>query len=146
MAMRSAKWPQPFMRVMKTFPKAIFREVGSKNTKCSACEAKYTSIELKLSGTPYKQDTLKEERGDARLLEFLICSKCKVLADIFHQLFHQKHLLFGICEEMINKRRKEEPAMESAAILTELLANTKWLDEQFKTVQERWADAETYIR
>lgn len=147
-AMQEAKWPQKFMQAMTTWPKLMQTEVGSKNSKCGACDAKYTSIELKLSGKPYKQDNLKEEEKGilAGAGEFLICSKCKVLSAIFHQLYHYKHILLITCEEMINKRKKEEPSMESATILTELLANTSWLDEQFKNVQERWADAETYTR
>lgn len=148
-ALQDAKWPQRFMQALSLWPKLMQTEVGSKNSKCGACDAKYTSIELKLSGKPYKQENLKEEENGVLAGangEFLICSKCKVLVGIFHQLYHYKHILFLTCRDMINERKKEDPSMESATILTELLANTKWLEEQFQEVQERWADAETYIR
>lgn len=148
-AMKGSTWPARFMQAMITWPEINLKEIGSKNSKCGACDAKYTSIEVKMLGKPYNEANLKEDEKKipAGLNgEFLICSKCRVLTDIFHRLHHHKYRLYTACGELINKRKEEEPSMESATILTELLANSSWLESQFKKMQEGWADAETYCR
>jgi len=148
-AMKNTKWPQRFMKPMTTFPTMTIKDVGSKNQKCVPCDAKYTSIEVKMSGIPYNLKNLKDDASVSVTgmdVEFLVCSKCKVLVKIFHELHHHKRYLFNTCMELINKKKAEKPDVESAAILTELLANNVWLEEQFKKAQSNWADAETYVR
>jgi len=148
-AMKNAKWPQRFMKPMSTFPTITLKDVGSKNQKCVPCDAKYTSIEVKMSGTPYNPSNLRNDESasvSGMDVEFLICSKCKVLANLYHQLHHHKIHLFNTCMALINQRKAEKPEMESASILTEVLANNKWLEEQFKKAQSNWADADTYVR
>jgi len=148
-AMKGNKWPQSFKKAITSLPVMDVKEVGSKNSKCVPCDAKYTSLEVKMSGTPYNQENLKADEKFSTSgmdVEFLMCSKCRPLATIFNRLHHHKYRLFHTCMELINKRKEEQPNMESATILTELLANTTWLEEQFKNTQESWADADTYAR
>merc|ERR1712109_189908 len=121
--MKNTKWPQRFMKPMTTFPTMTIKDVGSKNLKYDP-SVSVTGMDV----------------------EFLVCSKCKVLVKIFHELHHHKRYLFNTCMELINKKKAEKPDVESAAILTELLANNVWLEEQFKKAQSNWADAETYVR
>ena len=60
-----------------------------KSAKCIPCDAKYTSIEMKMSGASYNANNMKaDEKPNVEGLDanFLICSKCKVLASLFNQL------------------------------------------------------------
>jgi hypothetical protein len=119
------------------------------DTMCGACEREKSSTMVQMYGQPYNQNTLKPVPPDeqARLnRNFSVCKKCSRLASLFHRLHHQKHRMFTICVEVVEGRKKLIPNLDTTKILNELLANDKWLEQQFKRMQDIWADADTFVR
>ena len=60
---------------------------------------------------------------------FSVCQKCSRIGALFHRLHHQKHRMFSTCVEVVEGRRKANPALDTTKILNELLANDKWLEQ-----------------
>ena len=58
-----------------------------------------------------------------------MCQKCSRIAALFHRLHHQKHRMFSECSDVVEGRRKANPALDTTKILNELLANDKWLEQ-----------------
>jgi hypothetical protein len=46
--------------------------------------------------------------------------------------------MFTICVEVVEGRKKLIPNLDTTKILNELLANDKWLEQQFKRMQDIW--------
>ena len=101
---------------------------------------------------------------------FSVCQPCGRLAQLYHKLCHQKHRTYEMCSNVVEQRKKNAPrGIETTNILNELLANENWLEQvsliivrlmsplvtkfffysnlqQFRKIQDLWADADTHIR
>jgi len=118
-----------------------------KSKKCTACNHPTAPITIliQLSGKPYIKTTLKLDKANESKAvggSFELCQKCDKLTELYHKLTHQKYLLYQVCQTVIDSRKKSSPSMESATVLNELLADSKWLKEQFSRIQDTWADVD----
>jgi hypothetical protein len=148
--MSGVSWSLTFQQAISTWP--CNNDLGSaavQETMCGACERDKSSTMIQMYGQPYNQNTLKPIPPDetARLhRNFSVCKKCGYLASLFHKLHHQKHRMYTSCLQVVEDRKKAVPNLDTTKILNELLANDKWLEQQFKRMQDIWADADTFTR
>jgi len=148
--MNGVSWPARFRRAVSTWPFLNdLGEAAAQESKCGACERDKTSTMIQMYGQPYNQNTLKPVPPDEQASlnrNFSVCQKCSRIAALFHRLHHQKHRMFSECNDVVEGRKKANPALDTTKILNELLANDKWLEQQFKKMQDVWADADTFVR
>ena len=97
---------------------------------------------------------------------FGVCSKCSRLAQLYHKLHHQKQSMFNVCSDVVETRKKSNAGLDTTRMLNELLADDSWLEtvsisefsntysmvvifvflQQFRRMQDLWADADTFVR
>ena len=87
---------------------------------------------------------------------------------MYHKLQHQKHKMFIVCSDVVETRKKNSPELDTTRMLNELLADDSWLEtvrkcfhekigkmkfsrfffffQQFRKMQDLWADADTFVR
>ena len=92
-----------------------------------------------------------------------MCEDCGTLCGLYHRLHHMKQKLYVMCSEIVEKRKEDSPGIDTTQILNQLLADDVWLEtvrvkysiefqislyillQQFKKMQDLWADADCFV-
>ena len=103
---------------------------------------------ISLNGQPYDSTILKEVPPSEEYVmnrSFSVCNKCSRLGQLYHKLKHNKHKIFQMTKELVGEKQKRGNKPDTK-ILSELIANDVWHEQQFLKMQDLWADTDTFIR
>jgi len=147
--MTGVSWTLRFQHALTVWP--CLNDLGSEactSTVCGACEKNKAETMLQMFGQPYNSNTLSTIPPDPEAMmnrNFSVCEDCSRLCSLFHKLHHQKQTLYTMCFEIVEKRKTENPGIDTTQILNQLLADDTWLETQFKKMQSLWGDADGYV-
>jgi len=149
--MTGISWSVKFQRSLDTWP--CLNDLGATaaqdGVRCGACDRDRAGTMISLYGQPYDPTTLKTVPPSEEAVmnrNFSVCTKCSRLGQLYHKLQHQKHKMFVMATEVVEERKRSAANPDTTKILNELLANEVWLEQQFRKMQDLWADTDTFIR
>jgi len=149
--MTGISWSVKFQRSLDTWP--CLNDLGATaaqdGVRCGACDRDRAGTMISLYGQPYDPTTLKTVPPSEEAVmnrNFSVCTKCSRLGQLYHKLQHHKHKMFQMATEVVEERRRSSANPDTTKILNELLANEVWLEQQFRKMQDLWADTDTFIR
>ncbi|XP_023326557.1 proline-rich protein 12 [Eurytemora carolleeae] len=141
-------WTIGFQNALTVWP--CLDDLGAEactSTVCGGCEKSKASTMIQLYGQPYHPNTLCAVPPDTDAImnrNFSVCGLCARLCQLYHKLHHQKYQLFVTCSDIVKSRKDGTPGIDTTNILNELLADDAWLEQQFKVMQDLWADADSF--
>jgi hypothetical protein len=72
---------------------------------------------------------------------FSVCEDCSLLCGLFHRLQHVKQTMYVMCAEIVEKRKDDNPGIDTTQILNQLLADDVWLESVRPSTQSTIATA-----
>ena len=139
-------WSIPFKQALTTWPD--YNNLGATPNQgkiCDGCNLANAKSHVQMAGHAYSSSTLRQLKLDQNenvSKSFNLCQKCNNLSQLFHRLVHQKHWMSKLCSEAVTSLKKDSPRIETAAILNYFLDDEEWLEQQFKKVQDLWANVD----
>ena len=143
---QSIKWSDNFKCSLFTWPCLNLNDLPTLSgdvQRCDACNnVNESAITMFLNGQPYNFTTLHYRPPSSEeaimIKTFSVCKNCSQLGKHYHQLQHFKITMFQIVKELVHQRQMKGDGAQHDKILTELLSNQIWLDEEFRKLQDLW--------
>ncbi|XP_073998688.1 uncharacterized protein isoform X2 [Rhodnius prolixus] len=138
------RWSDQLLEAVEKYP-GYRTKLNSGSCVCNA----NAEVSLGLNGTPYDYQTLEnlQEVVDVETvaLEVSFCTPCFEYFQVMHKLCHYKKHIFGLCDEQIKVKRREDETRDSSTLLNVLLSDNDWLNKVFMDSCTFWGYVEKII-
>uniref|UniRef100_A0A023EYL3 DUF4211 domain-containing protein n=1 Tax=Triatoma infestans TaxID=30076 RepID=A0A023EYL3_TRIIF len=139
------KWTEQICEAIEKYP-------GYKTKLSSGTCICYGNAEVAigLEGSPYDYQTLEIVQDnvvdvDEIALEVTLCPSCFEYFQVMHKLCHYKKHIFGLCDEQVKVKKREDESRNSSTLLNVLLSDNDWLNKVFMDSCTFWGYVEKIV-